>query len=131
MSQENVDRFLAAAEAFNRGDFEAAAEGIETDAVFEPQVAVVEGAFVGPDGVRAFMTGSADLYELFQVNYSEVRDLGDRVLAFGTARSIGKESGIETQVPLAVVATYRAGQLTHWKDYGDKNQALEACGLTD
>jgi hypothetical protein len=131
MSKENVDRFLEGAEAFNRGDFEAAVDGIHTDAVFEPQVAVVEGAFIGPDGVRAFMTGSADIYDVFQVSYSEVRDLGDRVLAFGTVRSVGKDSGIETEVPLAVVATYREGLLTRWKDYGDKAKALEAAGLEE
>jgi hypothetical protein len=33
MSEENVDRFLEGAEAFNRGDFEAAVDGFDTDAV--------------------------------------------------------------------------------------------------
>jgi ketosteroid isomerase-like protein len=131
MSQENVDRFLESAAAFNRGDVEEALQGFDTDVVFEPQVSVVEGAFTGLDGVRAFLTGSADLYEVFQVDYSEVRDLGDRVLAFGTARSTGKESGIETGVPLAVVANFRDGLCTRWKDYGDRDQALEALGLTE
>ena len=79
----------------------------------------------------AFLRGSADLYDVFRVDYSEVRDLGDSVLAFGTARSIRKESGIETEVSLAVVATFRNGLCTRWKDYGDKDQALEAAGLRE
>ncbi len=131
MSEENVERFLEGADAFNRGDFEAALEALHPELVFEPQVSVVEGAFVGPEGMRDFLTSSADLYDTFQVNYTEVRDLGDRVLAFGIARSVGKESGIETEVPVAVVATFREGLMTRWKDYGDKAEALEAAGLSE
>jgi hypothetical protein len=33
MSEEKVDRFLGGAEAFNRGDSEAAVDGFDTDAV--------------------------------------------------------------------------------------------------
>ena len=128
---ENVDRFLEGAEAFNRGDIERALKGFDPNVRFEPQVTVMEGAFVGRDAVRAFMTDSTDFYEVFEVHYSEVRDLGERVLAFGTARSIGRESAIETEVPLAVVASYREGLCTRWKDYGDRDLALEAAGLSE
>ena len=37
------------------------------------------------------------------------------MLAFGVARSVGKESGIETEVPVAVVATFREGLMTRWQ----------------
>jgi ketosteroid isomerase-like protein len=52
------------------------------------------------------------------------------VLALGTATSIGKVSGIEQQAPLAIVASFRDGRITHFKDYGDKDQALAAVGLS-
>jgi hypothetical protein len=56
MSQENMDRFVKATEAFNRGDVKAWLEQYDTGVVFEPQVAAIEGAYVGHDGIRAFIT---------------------------------------------------------------------------
>jgi ketosteroid isomerase-like protein len=131
MSRENVDRFVEAVEAFNRGDVEAWLEQYDTQVVFEPQVAVMEGAYVGHDGIRAFVTTIGDLYEGFQVRLQDVRDLGERVLALGTASSIGKGSGIEQEVPLAIVASFRDGRMTRFKDYGNEDQALEAVGLRE
>jgi ketosteroid isomerase-like protein len=129
MSRENVDRFVKATEAFNRGDVEAWLEQYDTQVVFEPQVTAMEGPYVGHDGIRAFITTIGDLYERFQVHLQEVRDLGERVLALGTASAIGKRSGIEQEIPLAIVASFRDGRITHFRDYGDKDQALEAAGL--
>ena len=37
-------------------------------------------------------------------------------------------SGIETEASVAIVARYRDGLITHFKDYGEKDQALEAIG---
>lgn len=131
MSQTNADRFVEATEAFNRGDIEAWLARYDADVVFEPQVAEMEGAYVGHDGIKAFLTNIGDLYKHFDVRLHDVRDLGERVLALGTANSIGKESGIEQEAPLAIVATFRDGRITHFKDYGNKDQALAAVNLSD
>jgi len=131
MSQENVDGFLELADAVNRGDLERASGGFAEDAVFEPQAAEMEGAFVGPEGVREFFTGLGELYERFRGDFSDVRDLGDRVLAIGMQTTIAKGSGIEQEAPLTIVASYRDGLITHFKDYGDRKQALDAVGLTE
>ena len=130
MSQENVDDFLEGVEALNRGDMERDLEGYDEDVVFEPRASEMEGTFVGPDGMKEFMTGLADLYEEFRTNFSDVRDLGDRVLAIGTQTTIARGSGVELESPLAIVATYRNGLITHFKDYGEKELALEAAGLS-
>jgi ketosteroid isomerase-like protein len=131
MSRENVDRFVEATEAFNRGDVEAWLESYDPEAVFEPQIAAVEGASVGHDGLRAFAATIGDLYDRFQVRFYDVRDLGDRVLALGEASSIGRGSGIGLDQPLAIVASFRDGRIVHFKDYGEEAQALEAVGLRE
>ena len=131
MSRENVDRFVEATEAFNRGDAEAWLQQYDTEVVFEPQVAEIEGAYVGHDGIRAFMMTIGDLFEGFQIRLQDVRDLGERVLALGTATSTGTGSGIEQETPLAIVASFRDGRITHFKDYSDQDQALEAVGLRE
>ncbi len=131
MSQENVDRYVEATEAFNRGDVEAWLEQFDTKVVFEPQISEMDGVYVGHDGIRAFITNIGDVYEGFQVRLHDVRDLGERVLALGTASSIGKGSGIEQETALAIVVSFRNGRITHFKDYGDNDQALEAVGLSE
>jgi ketosteroid isomerase-like protein len=63
------------------------------------------------------------------MRFAEVCDLGDQVLALGTLRVTGTGSGIEIEVPLAIVASFRDGLVTSLKDYGDKDRALAAVGL--
>ena len=130
MSEENVERFVEATEAFNRGDVEAWLEPYDTEVVFEPQVAAVEGASLGHDGMRVFAATIGDLYDRFQVRFHDVRDLGEGVLALGEASSIGRGSGVRMDQPLAIVASFRDGQIVHFKDYGNEAEALEAVGLS-
>ena len=73
----------------------------------------------------------AEEVETFEVQYSDVRDLGDRVLALGTLRTIGRASGIELEGPVAIVASFRDGLCIHLRDYGEWGQALEAAGLSE
>ena len=131
MSQENVDRFVEATEAFNRGDVDAWLEPYDAEVVFEPQVAAMEGASVGHDGLRAFAATIGELYDGFQVRFHDVRDLGERVLALGEASSIGRGSGVRMDQPLAIVASFREGRIVHFKDYGEEAEALEAVGLSE
>jgi hypothetical protein len=44
---------------------------------------------------------------------------------------VARGSGIEQEFTLAVVATFKDGLVTHWKDFGDKESALEAAGLSE
>ena len=131
MSQENVDRFLETTEVFNRGDVERWLEIFHPDAVLELRDVELEGKYSGHDGVRRFLAEFAESFETFELDCPDVRDLGDRVLGLGTLRNIGRGSGIEQEVPVALVASYRDGLCTHLKDYGEWGQALEAVGLSE
>jgi ketosteroid isomerase-like protein len=119
MSQENVDRFLEAIEAFNRGDLERWLEAFHPDAVLELQNAELEGDYSGHDDLRRFFPDFTESFEMFEVRCTDVRDLGDRVVALGTLRTIGRGSRIENEGPVAFVASYRDGVCTHLKDYGE------------
>jgi len=129
MSQENVDAFRRGMEAISRGDLLDIPETIHPEAVMEPLRSGTEGPFVGHDGMRRFITDTEEMFELFRVSLTDVRDLGDRVLAIGSIRMRGRESGVETDVPTAAVAEYRDGLLWRYKDYGNAREALRAAGL--
>ena len=131
MSQENVDRFVKLIEAFNRFDVPGALGFLDPEVQFEHRLAELYGTYAGLEGVRGFFADVAEHFDALKVDCPDVRDLGDRVLALGTTRLTGKGSGVETELPFAVVASFRDGRMTQFTDFGDKDQALEASGLSE
>ena len=131
MSQENVDAAHKFVEAVNGGDVEAALRVCHPDLVFEPLRTATEGAFVGHDGIRRFLADTSNTFEVFRVESADVRDLGDRVLGIGSVRVRGKGSGVEMDISTAAIAEYRDGLMWRYKDYGDRQKALEAAGLSE
>jgi ketosteroid isomerase-like protein len=140
MSEENVDRFMKCQAAFNRliadpPNFQAGLDFLQLmdpEVLFDPQQAILQGTYAGRDGVAAWLTDLGEHYEVGgRIDCPDVRDLGDCVLALGTLSVTGKGSGIEINVPVAVLATFKDGLITEFKDFGDRKQALEAAGLSE
>jgi ketosteroid isomerase-like protein len=136
MSQENVDRFRGCTDAFNRliedprsiqpEDLRRFLKTMDPEVRFEPQQSALQGGYSGWEGVAEWLADLAETYSAGQVEVAEIRDLGDRVLALGTLRFEGTGSGIQTEAPIAVVASFRDGLITGFKDYGDQAIAQEA-----
>jgi hypothetical protein len=131
MSQENVEHFLEAVESFNRRDIPGILRFCDPEIRFEHRLAAFQGIFVGLEGVRTFHEDLAEHFDTWGIDCRDVRDLEDRVLALGTTRATGKGSGVETELPFTVVATYSQGRCTQFIVFGDKEQALEAAGLRE
>ena len=141
MSQANVDRFVEAMEAFNRltedpevidtGALRGLLGAMDPEIRFEPQQAALQGGYVGHAGVMQWLADLAQHYEDGHVHWGDFRDLEDQVLALGTLRFTGRGSGIKTEAPVAIVASFRDGLITDLKDYGDKDRALEAIGVAE
>ena len=123
---ETVNRIIA---AFARGDVDAALRDIDPAAVFEPQRTATEGAFIGHEGMRRFWNDTEEMFDYFHPEYTEVRDLGDTVLAIGTLTVRGRGSGAEVQIPMAFLAEFRDDRVVRMKDFGEVAAALEAAGL--
>ena len=120
-----------AIEAMNRRDLEGVLRDVDPDVRFEHRLAALQGSFTGLDGVRGWF---ADLFEHFdssRIDCADIRDLGDQVLALGTVKATGKESGVEVELPVTVVAQFKDGRMTHFTDFGDRDQALHAVGLSE
>ena len=132
MSQENVELFHRVTAALNRGDVEYAVRHSTEDVVLIAARSAVEGTFVGHDGLRKFFADTATNFEVFQARYDDVRDLGEeRVLAIGTIHIRGRGAGVEMDIPVAGIATYREGKLSRWEDFRERREALEAAGLAE
>ncbi len=134
MSQENVEIFRRHVAAFNDGDLDAMADLITEDFEFIPYLAAVvekTTTYRGPDWLRQYREDADAAWEDIQGRVDEVRDLGDRVIAFGEIRGRGRGSGLEARIPLAWVADFRQGKVSRVQSYGNETEALEAAGLRE
>jgi ketosteroid isomerase-like protein len=130
MSSQDVEVVRRTVAAFGAGDHDALFDLMSEDVEFFALRSATEGTFRGHDGLRAFLADNRESFEIFEPLHDEFRDLGDgRVLAFGTIRIRGRGSGVETEVPSAVLVTVRGGRVAYFKDYGDRDAALAAAGL--
>jgi ketosteroid isomerase-like protein len=130
VSEENVELFRRANAALNRADVEYLVRHSTEDVVFIAARSAIERPFIGWEGLRRFAADNAENFELFEGRYDEVRDVGDdRVLAIGTIHVRGRGGGVETDFPVAGIATFRDGKLSRWEDFRDRRLALKAVGL--
>jgi len=126
----HIEAFLRGVDAINRLDVEAALALTHPDGVFEPLRSQTEGAFIGEEGMRRFLADTADAFELFKATYTDLRDLGgERLIAIGSIRIRGRESGVEQDVVSAAIVELRDGRMWSHRDYGDRRLALETAGL--
>jgi ketosteroid isomerase-like protein len=128
MSQENVEAFKRFADANNRRDVEALLE--ELDAGVEWQSAVLGSlggeatVHRGHDGVREMLSDLYEAFSEFQVEFWDIRDLGDRIVAIGRWVTRGEESGVEVTPPLASVVDFKNGKAIRVRSYLDPQDAL-------
>ena len=130
MVAPHIQAFLRGVDAINRLDAGTVLALTDEDCIFEPLRSQTEGAFVGHDGMRRFLADTAETFDLFKVSYTDLRDLGgERLLAIGTIRIRGSESGVESDVTSAAVVELQDGRMLRYRDYGDPRLALQIAGL--
>ena len=131
MSQENVEIVRAALDAYNRGDLEAALK----DAA--PEFELDWTRAVGPqrgvyklDQIRAFLVDFLEAFESTRVVPDEFIEAGDQVVVPQTGYIQGRD-GIEATARIALVWTFRDGAIVRICLYQQKQEALEAVGVSE
>lgn len=135
MSQENVEGFERAVDAINCRDIDALLVELVPDVEWHDVFGLMLGGeatvYRGHNGVRDLFR---DLYEAFAEihgEYTEIRDLGDWIIAFGHLRALGNESGAAIESPLVTVVEYEDSKASRVRTFLDRNEALEAAGLRE
>ncbi len=135
MSQENLNAFNRAVEATNRGDVEAMLRDMDPAVEFHAFLEELLGGegmvYTGHAGVRKFFRDFNDSFDQLHWEYSDIRDLGDRILAIGTFRARGRGSGAEAEVPIGLLVDFKDGVATRVWSTQDPNEVLEAAGLSE
>jgi ketosteroid isomerase-like protein len=132
LSQENVEAFKRVADANNRRDVEAMLAELDPDVEWQSAVLGSLGGEAtvhrGHEGVREMLRDLYEAFSEFQVEFSDIRDLGDRIVAIGRWVTRGEESGVETTPPLASVMDFKNGKAVRVRSYLDPKEALGAAG---
>jgi ketosteroid isomerase-like protein len=138
MSSENVELVRRLIEVWtNRdpaapvGDFPG--ELVHEDFEFRPAVTgVVEAAvYRGRAGWTRYVEDVGAAWSRFSIEVEELRDLGDRVLAFGRLRAVGRGSGGGVDQPVAFVSTIREDRISQTHGFRTRQAALEAAGVPE
>src|SRR5215208_3373468 len=132
MSQENVDLVLGAYDRFNAGErtpelwfwhrhaaYQAARE--------DPDSAVHQGI----DAIRKQFASWTDAYPDLRVEPLDARANQDQVVLWVRFTGNGAASGAPLAMKLAHVYTVRDGKATRCVEYFDRDEALEAVGLSE
>ena len=132
MSEENVDRLQAAIEAFNKREGTTFDRLLATDAEIVPVRAAVEGTTYRGDGAGSqYCAAVDDTWESLRWEVDEIRGVGELAVAVGHIRGKGRETGATIDTSSGWVAQFRDGLITRFRTYTNREDALEAAGLSE
>jgi ketosteroid isomerase-like protein len=135
MSEENVDVFRRAVEAYEHHDDDALVELFDAEAELHPVLLVrFEGkaaVYRGHEGIREWLRDTEEAFAERSVEIFKLRDLGTRLVAHGSTRFVGRKSGAATESALAWVVDFKDGRIFRMRSYLDPKEALAAAGLPE
>ena len=132
MSPENVEVYKRAVDATNRRDLDALLDEFDPDLEWHSAlVGMGTQVYRGKQGVREMFRDADENFTGMVVEFPEVRDLGDRVLALGRLRVLGHESGVQAEGSFNQVVDFKNGKLIRIRSFLDRQEALEAAGLSE
>jgi hypothetical protein len=113
MSQENVEAFKRGTEAYNCREVDAQLQELDPEVEWHSALLIPFGGEAtvsrGHDGVREVLGEVYEALAEIHLDYSEIRDLGDRIVGIGRIRTRGKQSGAVTEMAFGTVTDMKNG----------------------
>jgi uncharacterized protein len=131
MSAENVEVIQRLYRAMDDQDAEALDAIASPDIEWIPDWRVGEGPVRGREQVIRFFRARAEVFEELRTDPERLWDLGDRVLAFVRHTGTGSSSGAGFDIRIAHLWALRDGVVVRGEGYADRDEALEAAGLSE
>ena len=132
MSQENVE-IVRRATSDSRPQVNSSADLATDDFVWDmsnfhgwPEQQVYEGV----EERGAFLSEWLEAWEDWELEVEALHDAGDKVVALMHQHGRSKAAGMPVEMSFAQVWTLRDGKQTRMDMYSDRDEALEAAGLS-
>jgi ketosteroid isomerase-like protein len=131
MSQENIEIVKRAITAINERDVAAYLAVCASDFELINPIAAIEGSNKGEQGVRAFFDAIREGATKFEMEIERLETLDDdRVLAWLTL-DVETTGGFPQRQPLTNLYELEGGRLLRVRVFFDREEALEAAGLSE
>jgi len=133
MSEENVQTVREMTARFNR-------DGYMPEDLFDPDVeffnireSPLPGPYKGYDGLREWRGGVFEVVEEGRFEVDDLIDVDESDLVIFKTRLLGraKHTGIEVDISWTTVQWFRDGRIYRSESYTDRDEALEAAGLSE
>jgi ketosteroid isomerase-like protein len=136
MSEENVEVVRGIYDAVARRDvvspFEVYAEDIVWDVSNARRAFLIPKlAYQGHEGVRQFWRDGLSVFGEVDFDVEELIDAGEQVVAVIREREVGRTSGVPVEASHLAVWTLADGKVIRMRLFDDRQQALEAAGLSE
>jgi ketosteroid isomerase-like protein len=133
VSEQSIEVLRRAVEAYNARDVEAFLvyfhPGIELHSAFS---AVGGGDYQGHEGLRKFFRDFDDAWgDDVHVEPEAYFDLGEQTLSSYVLHGRGLHSGVEVEMPSALVAGWRDGLIVYLKAYAHREDAFAELGVSE
>jgi ketosteroid isomerase-like protein len=132
MSKENVEIVRDGWAAFNKGDYDACLAFIDPSIEWWPasDELIIE-PYRGHDGYARLFAETHEGVPDIQAEIEELFVVSDQVVACLRFWGRGRESGAPVEVRETQVARLRDGKIIEVHEYREKDEALEAVGLSE
>ena len=131
MSRELIEAVRRVCGEWAVGNWRAGSGLFDSDVVLTARIP--EGAITseGPEAIGLFMREFLSQWERYWIDPQEFVDAGDRILVVGRQYGTGVASGLEIEAPLYVVFTFRNGGVIGLWFTPDRQEGLQAAGLSE
>ena len=131
MSQENVERYHRAVDAWNRADLDGILELMSDHVEISTALAGVEGEYRGHDGVRRWWQDIHSVFPDWHTEALTVRALGDATVACLRVTGHGGASGAPVGETMWHVVRWTDGKAVRISRHDLEAEALKAVGLAE
>jgi ketosteroid isomerase-like protein len=132
MSRENLEIVRRAMEAWNRQDNDAILELVAPQAELDASGRVLNpDIYAGADGFVRFRREIAEAWDRFEVEIEDLFEVDGQVVVFVRSIARGRGSGVEVDFRSAWLVAVSGQKITRARLYRDRDEALEAAGLSE
>jgi ketosteroid isomerase-like protein len=129
MSEENLQVARQMIDAWNRGDLDGWASGLDEEVIWVPLAENPQTEPIrGRESVRAFVQDWVDPWDEYTIEITRVVDHGDWVV-IGAHHDAKHESGAEVSMDMYVAAAVRDGKGVEFHWFTDETDAFRAAGI--
>jgi ketosteroid isomerase-like protein len=132
MSEEHVETLRAIYHEWAKGNVKAGVELLDPHIVYVNRPGLVEAATCyGLEAMQRWMRDFLAAWDTYSAHATEFIEAGDSVLVAVRQEAVGSGSGVPVETEIFHVWTFRSAQVIRLESIADRDEALEAAGLSE